>query len=452
MYIFVHIKLEILKVKIMTTVELERKNHTVGVFNFTDNKSQLKITAEDGRSIAILTVYRIEEEGIVKYLVQMGDSSFAFIELRKFADKYLAGYNDTKTFNGYFYTFQKRAKMYLKHGSVEERKTTPRPEVRKPEVKKEEVKKEERLPETRKTEFKAKTKKVGLEEQIFEMVAEGINDNSTTEIIVNTVKNKLDDWGIKPVNKNIIVENVTTGTKKEVGTQHMEFETIIQCLSARVPVALVGPAGSGKTTTAMKAAEAIGLKFYSKSVSAQTGSHEFFGYQDAHGKYVRTLFREAYETGGVFLLDEFDAGNPNVLAALNQATANGHMAFADGMVDKHDDFIVIMAGNTYGHGATSEYVGRNKIDAATLDRFSFIYFDYDEALETSLADNKNWTRKVQKIRKEVAKKKIKTIVSPRASINGSKLLATGMPEKKVVELLILKGLGDDERALLKSVI
>src|SRR5690606_14105424 len=183
-------------------------------------------------------------------------------------------------------------------------------------------------------------------------------------------------------------------------------------------------------------ATALGLPFYSKSVSAQTGVHVFFGYQDANGNFVRTLFGEAYEKGGVFLVDEIAAGNPNVLAALHQATANGSCAFPDRMVDKHKDFIAVMAGNTYGTGATAEYVGRNKIDAATLDRFVFIEVPYDENLEMALASNKAWCRKVQQFRAQATKKKVKCIISPRAAFNGEKLLEAGMDEDFVLRSVV----------------
>lgn len=232
--------------------------------------------------------------------------------------------------------------------------------------------------------------------------------------------------------------------------QHFKFPLVLKSIKAGVNVALVGPAGSGKTTVVSKCAEKLGLHFYSKSVSAQTGSHEFFGYQDANGVYIRTLFREAYEFGGVFLLDEFDAGNPNVLAALNQATANGSCSFADGMISKHEDFVVVMAGNTFGHGATSEYVGRNKIDAATLDRFAFIEFPYDEQFEMRLAENKEWCSEVQTIREVVGRKKIKTIVSPRATFDGAKLLKAGVSKEDVLSLMIYKGLTEQEVRMLKS--
>ena len=282
-----------------------------------------------------------------------------------------------------------------------------------------------------------------IEQQIINVVEGHLSSSDARQSMAQGVENLLNEWGISKSVKTIEVKRVD-GERVKVGQVHKEFDSILTCVTARVNIALVGPAGSGKTTTVHKVAEALGLKFYSKSVSAQTGSHEFFGYQDAQGRYVRTLFRDAYENGGVFLLDEFDAGNPNVLAALNQATANGSCAFADGMIDKHEDFVCIMAGNTYGHGATSDYVGRNPIDAATLDRFVFIRFDYDEDLELALAPNKDWCIKVQAIRKRAIEKRVKTVISPRATIMGGQLLNAGMREKKVMDIVIHKGLTRDE--------
>jgi cobaltochelatase CobS len=193
----------------------------------------------------------------------------------------------------------------------------------------------------------------------------------------------------------------------------------------------------------------LNLSFASQSVSAQSTVFDFFGYKSASGDYIPTLFRDKYENGGVFLLDEFDAGNPNVLAALNQATSNSQCPFPDKMIEKHKDFIIVMAGNTFGGGGTLDYVGRNKIDAATLDRFAFIYIDYDEELESSLSTNDWWCKRVQKFRKKAIEKKIRTVISPRATFNGEKLLAAGIDQEKVEKMVIYKGLTEDECNLIK---
>jgi cobaltochelatase CobS len=104
----------------------------------------------------------------------------------------------------------------------------------------------------------------------------------------------------------------------------------------------------------------------------------------ATGEYSSTLFRKAYEHGGVFLVDEIDNGNPNILAALNAALSGTVCAFPDGMVKRHPDFRCIAAANTFGMGGSAQYVGRNKLDEATLDRFHRREVNYDTKLEAAL--------------------------------------------------------------------
>lgn len=230
--------------------------------------------------------------------------------------------------------------------------------------------------------------------------------------------------------------------------QHFQFKTLLAAIAARVNVMLVGPAGSGKTSGAHEVSKTLGLPFFSISVGMQTTKTEFFGYMDATGKYVRTLFREAFEKGGVFLLDEMDAGNANVITSINQALANSYCAFPDGMVNKHPDFVIVSSANTFGTGANREYVGRNQLDAATLDRFAVIEWGYDNALEDSLCDNKVWLAYVRKCRANAETHKVRTVISPRASILGAQLLAQGLKEKDVQEMLIFKGMNATERGKL----
>lgn len=416
----------------------QRKNLSVNDLVFENQNCHIEfVNIESGSIEMTMTVTQFGN------LYEVTEYGVDIPSINKLMSKTFEGLNTEEDFNSIFYNLQKRLKSAIK---VKEGA----------EVTKElfEAIKENRLPNLPvKAEIKEaqqvvikleRPQAVGLEGQIQDLVYNCLE----SEYTVQAIQNKMVQLGLEPNITEIVVKQENK-EPRNVGTQHREFETILQTISAGVNLALVGPAGSGKTTCVHHVAEALSLPFYSKSVSAQTGVHEFFGYQDANGNYVRTLFREAYENGGVFLLDEFDAGNPNVLASMNQATANGSCAFADGMVQKHSDFVVVMAGNTYGHGATSEYVGRNQIDKATLDRFAFIYFDYDESFELALSTNKDWTKEVQAIRKKVCEKRVKTIVSPRASFDGAKLLAKGMKKELVKQLLIYKGLTQDEVNLIK---
>ena len=287
-----------------------------------------------------------------------------------------------------------------------------------------------------------------VDQIIHDTVGRALSSSNTKEKVDVLIKELIKEHGIVP-HKTVLEVKFRDLPKKDVGLQHKSFADVLTTLSAGVNIALVGPAGSGKTTIVSNAAEILKLSFASQSVSAQSTVFDFFGYKSATGKYIGTMFREKYENGGVFLLDEFDAGNPNVLAALNQATANGHCPFPDKMIAKHKDFIIVMAGNTFGGGGTIDYVGRNKIDAATLDRFAFIYIDYDEKLENALSSNSDWCKLVQQYRQRAIDKKVRTIISPRATFNGEKLLSAGLPLKTVLDMIIFKGLNQDELSLLK---
>lgn len=231
--------------------------------------------------------------------------------------------------------------------------------------------------------------------------------------------------------------------KVNAGKVHKSFEDLLIVAQCRQHAFLTGAAGSFKTSSAEKVAEVLELEHSAVSVCAQTTASTLLGYMNAVGDYVSTEFRKRYEHGGVFILDEIDNGNANVLAVLNSALANGSCAFPDGMVKRHKDFILVATANTYGTGANAQYVGRNALDAATLDRFNTIQWDYDEELEYSICPTQ-WCKHVQLIRKAVANLGIKTVISPRATFNGQKLLDAGMDITKVEAQLLWRGLDKDK--------
>lgn len=222
-------------------------------------------------------------------------------------------------------------------------------------------------------------------------------------------------------------------SKKMRGVLPECFERMVQLGSQRINTMLVGPAGCGKTYIAAKMAEALNLEFSSISCSAGMSESQLAGWLlpvGSSGKfeYVPAPFVSMYENGGVFLLDEIDSADPNTLTFINKAIANDGFYVPQRhkkpYIKRHKDFVCIAAANTYGNGADALYVGRNQLDAATLDRFraGMIPMDYDTKVEEALIDPDvlQWGRT---IRQSILDNRLRRIMSTRVMIDLTKMKA-----------------------------
>jgi cobaltochelatase CobS len=244
----------------------------------------------------------------------------------------------------------------------------------------------------------------------------------------------------------------TSGSIKNLGEKriHKEFKTVLACVSQNIPCMAVGPAGSGKSTIFEQIAEILELPFYVEG--ALDGAHRVTGWCDGAGRYQTTAFRQAYEHGGLYCWEEADNSDPSVPLVMNNGMANGHMSFPDSPVPlkRNPNFRITACANTYCLGADRVYVGRNQLDGATIDRFAMVQINYDETLERQLGGNDDWTVRVQSLRHAAEAEKARVIISPRASINGAKLLAAGLDRSKVEEITIWKGCDSELRRRIEN--
>jgi len=113
-------------------------------------------------------------------------------------------------------------------------------------------------------------------------------------------------------------------------------------------------------------------------------------------------------------------------AGLIRYLANGQFSVPDSGLPpfkRHADTVIICAANTYGRGADRQYVGRNQLDAATLDRFAFstVFIDFDRGLERAIVrgylgdapagdELLSWA---ESVRDAIAKHRIRQILSTR---------------------------------------
>lgn len=221
---------------------------------------------------------------------------------------------------------------------------------------------------------------------------------------------------------------------------HFLFSQIETMVSLRLNLWLTGPAGSGKSYTVQQIAEKLNLRYFAPPIGRETTISSLFGYFNANGEYVRTPLREAFENGGVLALEEIDFASSAVGTALNTLLASNLVGFPDGTVTRHPDCVIVACANTYGTGSTQDYIGSTGMNAATLDRFVFVQYPYDEQMEAKIAPVRDWTRLVQATRKRVNELQIRHVISPRASIIGGKLIEAGFPVDDVKKMVLFKGL------------
>ena len=254
-----------------------------------------------------------------------------------------------------------------------------------------------------------------------------------------------------PKVQTIEVKLPTKDEVKKLGQQHYLFQDVLESVADNSYVLLKGDAGSGKTYGAVQIAKALGLDYRIFSFTNEISLSRCVGYMDAMGNYVKTSIREMYENGGLLILDEFDAMNPNVAVSLNNMLSGDEYTFPDAVVSKHDDFRVIACTNTFGNGADKDYSSRNKLDKATLDRFDEKFdWGYDEDLEIAIFGNTDATKAVLAIRKNA--KDLGITITPRRTKSVNKMVNRGVSLRVAVERAILcEYKSDQQRAMLEGV-
>jgi cobaltochelatase CobS len=261
---------------------------------------------------------------------------------------------------------------------------------------------------------------------------------------------------LKPEVKEIVVKVADRPAVRMDGKVHAKFAEVLDLAAQRMEILMVGPAGCGKSHLAEQIAKAFGLRFGSISCLAGMSEGQITGRLIPTGdggrfEYQRSQFVEFYEEGGVFLLDEMDAADANVLLVINQALANGHLPVPNRttipQAKRHPDFVLIAAANTFGNGANRMYVGRNQLDESTLDRFRIgqVVMDYDQDLEKSILADGDLLRRLWNIRRAINDCQLRRVVSTRFMAKAATMQAAGWTSEKIIGQLVC-GWTQDERS------
>lgn len=245
--------------------------------------------------------------------------------------------------------------------------------------------------------------------------------------------------------------------------KHYKTDELLETLKTTGIAYLVGPAGTGKSTLAMDACVAMfktpkdDFKFKEHfaqiSFSPDTTSGEMVGRSDINGAFHESEVVRVFRDGGLILFDEIDNADASMLVKLNTAIANGTFATPVGLVKRNPNTVIVCTANTFGTGPDAMYVGRTRLDAATLDRFvlSTIEVDYDVKLEKKLMlgipveSDRIWLADfVKRVRNGIKSKHFRRLCSTRFVINAVKWFKE-KKEHNFVESRFFLGWSDNER-------
>lgn len=285
---------------------------------------------------------------------------------------------------------------------------------------------------------------------MFEQMISGLVKAQCEPMVSAITDEKFTDWCVQNPNKikkTIEFEFPQFGTST-TGVTHEMFEDVLATVVANEPVLLVGSAGTGKNHLVKQVADAMGLEFYFANSVKQ--EHQLLGFIDANGNYHETQFYKAYTQGGVFLLDELDGSDSNALVTFNSAIGSTRYCdFPVGRVYAHENFRVVAAANTFGKGASLQYVGRNEIDDATLDRFQVIEIDYSEQVEDALTSDTDLLYFIRRFRHACEEYGINHIVSYRAIERLTKF-KDALGCEKALKYGLIKNLRSDDINMLRN--
>jgi hypothetical protein len=172
--------------------------------------------------------------------------------------------------------------------------------------------------------------------------------------------------------------------------KHELFGYILRLAENRQAVMLIGPAGTGKSHIVRQISEYLELPYGETPMTAGATRGDLLGRMTANPEkpFILSQFAEMYGNGGVFNFEEIDAADPGMLIVLNNALASNTLFNSSNgeRYDRSDDFVAFATANTFGIGANRDYTGRERLDAATIDRWRMgrVYIGMDETIEEEM--------------------------------------------------------------------
>ena len=199
------------------------------------------------------------------------------------------------------------------------------------------------------------------------------------------------------------------------------------------PVMILGNVGCGKSTAIRQAAEQLKTDLY--YLGSIENNKDFFGIDNLNTKDVPSNLVLAYLKGGILYVDDVAKRKINVILDLLNLVKKNTLTIGKTKYEKHKDFKVVLSCEN-----ENELIVKYLKDTIIKKKLvSVVEFGYDEKIETSICNDKDFYKFFLEVRKLNADS-IYTGATTTALSKCSKLLKTDVftPED-VIEALLVKG-------------
>ena len=316
-------------------------------------------------------------------------------------------------------------------------------------------------------------------DQVRQMVATGTADaKAEFKKTLDELRDKFNE-GLKKVwakaseggsAKVVVVQDPQGNVRAQIDEHvHDKFDVVLRKVRARLPVRLVGPAGSGKSyipeqisKLLNKEAEARGEKpqpFRGVSCTAGASDSIVTGRLIPWGEggkfeWIASDYARACMEGGVFLFDEMDKLDPNTASIVNWSMSSNTLLLPNNpnqsSIPIHKNRVVMATMNTFGGGGDRMYTSSIQQDVATTDRFTAgtIFIDYDQKLEKRIMADLDALEILEwgwKVRKSIMTYQLRRVLSTRVMKDFAAEKAIGGTMKDFKESYFLGWSDDDKR-------
>ena len=234
-------------------------------------------------------------------------------------------------------------------------------------------------------------------------------------------------------------------------------------------VALTGPSGNGKTTSAKALLEQDGWSVIEADCTADTTAADLIGRKTLTADNGTTAV--TYESGPVarafdadrktaVLLNEWDSIDPRAAMAFQSAfepAQNGSRRITlpetGRQIESKNTVIFVLTMNTLGNGASRQFQGRNALDGANRDRVEIIQTAYEHDAERLTAHGytketadylADWAKE---IRAKIDSQNLRCFVSLRRLITAADLIdRAGLSRSRATKLAFFDRLEASELA------